>query len=111
MFELKFANYGQARELNATLEEVEIFKIIRNIVVAADFDEAPLNLVRKADNYVTAKYGDWDIARIKFTERSKWIVLPVVGGSKNKHTLNAPEDVKALLPDIVESVHRTINFS
>lgn len=101
---LTFQHYGDEREINATAEELEIFSAIRNIIVAADFDEKPLRLVRKSDNYVSAVYGDYDIARFKFTKRAKWVVLPIAERSQTKHKIENPADVKTMLPDIVASV-------
>ena len=65
--EIKFANYGQERDVNAADEELKMFDVLKE---ATGLD---LRLTRKSDSYVTAMYNDWDLARFKFTPRAKWI--------------------------------------
>lgn len=69
---IKFNNYGQERERIATEAEIEIFEILKALTLADD-----LELVRKSNDYVSAVVGDWDLARIKFTPRAKWITFPI----------------------------------
>ena len=65
--DIRFANYGQERDVNATDEELKIFEALKE---ATGRD---LRLVRKSDSYVTAALGEWDLARFKFTQRAKWV--------------------------------------
>ena len=84
---VQFANYGQERERIATESELEIIETIKEL---ANVDG--LQLVRKSDNYVTAVYNEWDLARFKYTQRAKWILFPTLDGTK--HKINAPDDVR-----------------
>lgn len=86
---IKFNNYGQERERIATEAEIEIFEILKALTLADD-----LELVRKSNDYVSAVVGDWDLARIKFTPRAKWITFPLTEHRTEKLRINEPEDVK-----------------
>lgn len=76
---LTFAHYGDQRDVDATDGEVEIFETIRSLLEDMGYDTGSLKLVRKSDSYVSAcmksssDYGMMDLARIKFTDRAKWI--------------------------------------
>ena len=82
--EIKFANYGQEREVNATDEELKMFDVLKETT------GLDLRLTRKSDSYVTAMYGDWDLARFKFTPRAKWIAFPIVEVGSVKHRITDP---------------------
>lgn len=84
--EIKFSHYGEEREVNATNEELEMFETLKNTT------GLDLRLTRKSDSYVTAMYGDWDLARFKFTPRAKWIAFPVAEVGSVKHRITVPED-------------------
>ena len=101
--EIKFANYGQEREVNATDEELKMFDVLKE---ATGLD---LRLTRKSDSYVTAMYNDWDLARFKFTPRAKWIAFPIVEVGTTKHKITAPEDVAGfgdLLASSIEIIEK-----
>lgn len=85
---INFAHYGEERERIATESELEVFEQIKKIVNRDD-----LELVRKSDNYVSAVIGMWDLARIKFTPRAKWVAFPTVEAGPPKHRISEPEDV------------------
>lgn len=94
-----FSHYGEARDLDCTDAEAEIFHIIRSRLDDMNYNTDCLKLVRKSDNYVSAvmessgDYGQMDLARFKFTERAKWIkVCP----DFEKIDLNNVEDVTKL---------------
>lgn len=96
-------NYGQERELVCTEEEREIFDIIRSLCDDYDLDSRVLELVRKSDDYVSAimrsqsGYGLMDVARIKYTNRAKWIkICPEF----ELVDLVDPEDVASLADDV-----------
>lgn len=96
-------NYGQERELVCTEEEREIFDIIRSLCDDYDLDSRVLELVRKSDDYVSAimrsqsGYGLMDVARIKYTNRAKWIkICPEF----ERVDLVDPEDVASLADDV-----------
>ena len=93
------ANYGQDRNLSCTEAEAEIFHIIRSRLDDMNYNIDCLKLVRKSDSYVSAvmessgDYGQMDLARFKFTDRTKWIkVCP----DFEKIELNDVEDVAKL---------------
>lgn len=94
VYEIKVANYGQRREVNETPEEKEIFEIIKDVLNNAGYDTSGMELVRKSDNYVTALFLDWDLARFKFTQKAKWIRIPYLPKGKDKFSLDAPETVR-----------------
>lgn len=97
------SNYGQERELVCTEEEREIFDIIRSICDDYNLDSGILELVRKSDDYVTAimrsqsGYGLMDVARIKYTNRAKWIKLCP---EFERVYLSDPEDVASMTDGI-----------
>lgn len=98
---IRFANYGQLRDVDATDEELQMFELIKNILDAPD-----LELVRKADNYVTAVVGEWDLARFKYSKRAKWIELPIVeyGKNRKKNRIEDVEDVNQYADKLKESL-------
>ncbi len=87
MTELRFADYGQLKELDCTDEEMIIYDILRSVTGADD-----LECVRRTDKYVSASIGDTDVARFKFTARAKWILFPYESNEKIK--IATPEDVR-----------------
>lgn len=103
MAELKFANHGQERDLICTEQEREIFEIIKCVCDADGLDSELIQLVRKSDNYVSVVmpsskgYGDMDLARMKFTNRAKWIQL---APEFNKVKITDPEDVSVMAEDV-----------
>ena len=97
------SNFGQERDLVCTEEEREIFDIIRSLCDDCNLDSEVLELVRKSDDYVSAVmrsqsgYGLMDVARIKYTNRAKWIkICPEF----DRVDLSDPEDVASLAEDI-----------
>jgi len=74
-------------------------------------DVSPLQLVRVSDDYVTAKYGEWDLARIKYTNRAKWVKFPTVEAAKEKHGIEKPDDVLRFHQLIIESINHIEKYS
>ena len=103
--EIKFSNYGQNRDVNATDEEVKIFEALK---AATGRD---LHLVRKSDSYVTAVLGDWDLARFKYTPRAKWIAFPTVEVGPPKHRISHPEEAVSFTKLITESIAHIDKYS
>ena len=99
---ITFSNYGQERERIATETELEIFEIIRSLSGADDVD-----LVRKCDDYVSVVIGEWDLARIKYTPRAKWVVLPLSEYRTKKLRIESPGDV-AVFSDLIQKSVETI---
>lgn len=96
---LKFANYGQERQINATPEELQIADWVLN-----EFPDEKLRLVRKSDSYVTVKRGEWDIVRLKYTERAKWLMFPILEAKQKKHYIDDPDEVEDFEASIKESI-------
>ena len=96
--DIKFANYGQERDVNATDEELKIFEALRE---ATGRD---LRLVRKSGSYVTATLGEWDLARFKFTQRAKWISFPTVEVGPPKYKIMRPEEAAGFADLIADSL-------
>ena len=86
---IKFAHYGEERDIDATAEELEIFGILQEMTAPKE-----IRLVRVSSNYVSAKLGDWDLARFKYTDRTAWIFFPTLEKQKDKHQISAPADVR-----------------
>ena len=96
--QFRIAHYGEKRELDCTDEEREIFDIISENI------DRSVQLVRKSDSYVTILCGEWDLVRLKFTERAKWILFPAVDRSDAKIYIDSPEDVLQYLDKINDSI-------
>lgn len=92
------------KDLVCTEEERQIFNIIRSIFEANGLDPDQLELIRMSDNYVSVKLDPWDVARIKYTNRAKWILFP--SAETEKHQIESPEDVK----NFTEAITKTINL-
>ena len=91
---LNFAHYGEERDVNATDEEKQIFAIVRDMFKAKGYDPMQLDLTRKSDSYVTVALGDFDVIRMKYTDRAKWITIPYAEAKAERHHIEAPEDVR-----------------
>ena len=100
---IEFANYGQERERIATEAELEIFEVIRSLS-----GDDSLDIVRKSDDYITIVKGDWDLARIKYTPRAKWIVFPLAETGNKKLRIETPKDA-ANFEDYIRSSLEIIN--
>lgn len=103
--EFRFANYGQIRDRLATEGELEMFDVIASMV-----DDPALSLVRKCDDYVSAVIGDWDLARLKYTPRAKWIVLPLTEHGTKKLRIQSPGEIAQFEHLIAESVETIKKF-
>ena len=96
---ITFANYGQEREINATPEELQIAEWILN-----EFPDDKLRLVRNSDAYVTVKRGSWDIVRLKYTKRAKWLTFPTLEAKQVKHYIDDPDEVEDFEATIKDSI-------
>ena len=101
---LTFQNHGQERDLICTEEEREIFHNVCGIIAEAGLNPDLLKFVRKSDNYVSIvmeseKYGSMDVARVKYTNRSKWIWTQATGRVSISH----PSDVASVADELAES--------
>lgn len=103
---VSFGNYGQERDLVCTEEERLIFRIICRICEENNLDVSPLRLTRTSDNYVSvvmdsgSDFGAMDTARIKYTNRAKWIMF---GPDFKKKQITRPEDVLSMAEDVLNA--------
>lgn len=104
MSDIKFANYGQDRDLNCTDEEAQIFGALREYFKSVGLDPDELSLARRSDSYVTAVFHDWDLARFKFTTRAKWIAFPSVEVGPPKHRISTPSEAVSFADLLTESM-------
>lgn len=99
MSEIKFSNYGQKREINATDGELQIIDVLKDKTRLSG-----LRMVRMSDSYVTAKLGEWDFARFKYTDRAKWIMFPCVEKGSTKHRIQSPSDAAGFVEQMDASL-------
>lgn len=96
---VEFGNYGQERDLICTEEERVMFDW-----VSEHFPDDDLRLVRVSDNYVSVKRGDWDIVRLKFTNRAKWLMFPSIESGTNKFPIDEPREIEDFFASVLESI-------
>lgn len=79
--QIKFAHYGEERDLQLNSEEKEVTAFIYAMLENTQVDRDKLEVIRKSDSYATVvirgKEYDFDLIRFKFTERIKWVSLPL----------------------------------
>lgn len=89
------------RDPNPTQHEAELFELCRLAIEDSGRDPERLELVRRSDAYVTAAIGLFDVCRIKYSPRAKWIQFPYDGADSDKRYLGdvylSPDDEEALL--------------
>lgn len=101
---LNMGNFGQERDLVCTEEERNIYMIISNICEENKLDASVLRLTRRSDNYVSvvmdsgSGFGAMDMARIKYTNRAKWVKF---APDFKKVNLSRPDDVSNMAEDVL----------
>lgn len=103
---ISVSDYGQERDLICTEEEREIYARVCGMLE----DTAP-RLVRTSKDYVTIKYGDYDLLRLKYTNRSKWLVFPMLESGSVKHYIDGLEDLEDYRTVIEDSLAEIKRFS
>lgn len=103
VYKISFAGVNEYPVVNPTDGEALIFDYIKSLCPLAEF-------VRKSSEYVTAAYKETDIARFKFTERARWIVLPYLD-NKKKRRFDEIDDLNALKDDIIKSYETAIKIN
>lgn len=91
MNEFEFAHYGEERDIDATEGEWLMYEGIIKLISDCGGDLSIPRLTRVSSGYVTVKYGDWDVARVKYTDRAKWVIFPYTSNEKNR--ISSPEEV------------------
>ena len=99
------SNYGQEREINATPGEKQIAEWILN-----EFPDENLRLVRVSSEYVTIKRGEWDIVRMKYTDRAKWLMFPSIESGKKKYYIEDAAEVEDFVASIDDSIETAKRF-
>lgn len=82
-------------------EEQEMFDILSAMFVDLGRKPEEIEIVRRSDNYITAKFEEYDLARFHWGPRSKWIQFPMVESSKSKHQIKSPEEI-VKFKDLIE---------
>jgi hypothetical protein len=109
--DLTFQHYGERRDLVCTEEERQLYNNVVKVLQDNSLDTKPLHFVRLSDNYLTAKYGDWDLVRIKYTARAKWLVFPVADLRAEKRRITSTDDLFDYVDMILESVAHIKKYS
>lgn len=100
---------GKEKALECEPEEEEVFNILCSMFAEIGRNPEKLDFVRLSDNYVSAKYGESDIARFHWGPRSKWIKFPIYDRPKDRRKITSPEDVRQysdVFKDAVESIEK-----
>lgn len=84
--EIRFANYGQLRDVNPTDGEKDFAAFVIDQIRAAGMDPARLEMVRRSDDYVALATGLNDYIRFKVTKRARWFMFALTdrGGTKRR---------------------------
>ncbi len=93
---------GGERSLICTEEERKMYDIICGMFEASGLDPEQLEFKRVSDNYLTIKIEPWEITRIKYTNRAKWIMFPSIGGERIY--IEDPEDVQEMADKLSQTV-------
>lgn len=100
---------GRVKELNCEPEEAEMFGILCKMYEDTGRDSASLVLERYSKDYLSVKLGEWDVVRIHWGPRSKWILFPAFEKHSERHKIFATEDIRAfsdLLQKTVEHIEK-----
>ena len=101
-----FAHYGEERDLNANNDELQIAVYLIKMLPSPDY----CRIVRVSDSYITVKCGSWDLARIKYTDRAKWVLFPTIEKQKEKHSIEKTEDVKEFQEYVDKSYEHFLKY-
>ena len=102
---------GKEKALECEPEEEEIFNILCAMFGEIGKNPEQLDFVRLSDNYVTAKLGEWDLARFHWGIHAKWVLFPTVENSKTKHRIHAPEEIKQFSELLQKSAEHIEKYS
>ena len=107
LYNLEFAHYGEERDLNATDEELAIAEMFIAMLPSPE----GCRIVRKSDAYITLEFGESDLARIKCTEKARWVNLPIVDLGKVERRSGDISDVVQFKDDIIKSHEKIKQFT
>lgn len=100
-FSVNIAGVNDYPDTDPTDGEQKIFDYIKAL--------CPVELTRKASGYVTAVYGETDVARFKFTDKAKWVVFPYLENKKKRY-IEKIEDLSAFKEDIIKSYDEAVKI-
>lgn len=83
-YKLSIGGVNDYPDVEPTDGEAQMFEYIKSVCPAVEIQ-------RKASGYVTAVYGETDVARFKFTERAKWVMFPYLEDKSKRRIENVEE--------------------
>lgn len=99
---IKFAHYGEDRDVNPTVDEFDLFGQILVIIGESGRDVDKIRLVRRSDKYLTACVYETDICRFKLTDRTKWIELPYSDQGRLKVKITHQQDIHQYAEELIK---------
>lgn len=75
------------QELVGNKDEYEIFEYI--IKKMENFNNSDFNIISNTNDYLTLEYKNYDICRIKYTDKSKWISI-FISKKDRENNINNP---------------------
>lgn len=109
-FGFAFAHYGEERDINATDEEYMVYHILCDMFHDLGYDPNQIELVRKSNSYVSAVIGDYDVARIKYSDKAHWIIIPYAEPKSVKHYIDSTSDVQQLNDLLIKAIEDLSKF-
>lgn len=85
MDEVKITIQGSTKEYNHVDTEIEAANII---IDDLGLDKSLFKYVKPCDDYSTIQYKGFDFIRIKYTDKSKWIRIPMTTEMRKKYNDN-----------------------
>ena len=107
IIKLEFAHYGENRPLNATDNELKVAELVLGMLPPSD----DYDIVRKSNDYITVIKGEWDVVRIKFTEKARWVNIPGVDKGGTKRRIENVEDVERFRDELLKSYEYILKYS
>lgn len=91
LFEVRYGGKRKVRDCEP--EEWMMFDKVYIMFKSFGGNPGELRFERYSKDYLTAKYGEWDLARIHWGPRSKWIMFPTVEHSSTRHRIHSVDEV------------------
>lgn len=91
MDEVKITIQGSTKEYNHVDTEIEAANII---IDDLGLDKSLFKYVKPCDDYSTIQYKGFDFIRIKYTDKSKWIKIPMTTEMRRKYNDNPLFDIE-----------------
>lgn len=91
MDEVKITIQGSTKEYNHVDTEIEAANII---IDDLGLDKSLFKYVKPCDDYSTIQYKGFDFIRIKYTDKSKWIRIPMTTEMRKRYNDNPLFDIE-----------------